>query len=226
MEESNQIIQLLNNENITFKNISYKSVDRIKLNSINNNNFSNNRIQFNTKSIASQLVLYKDAYILLEVDIKFTTEANALLTYLRLKNSYEMVNSLRIQLNQVIITNEDYIYYSNMVPHLLENSKHDDLLYRGIDLHNDIAFKSNTNKNIFMDKVDDTSKVKIPIFLRDISDYFRQLDLPRDYGEYDISLQIVDQIYYLNVDMDNVTQEIKSAYLYTDLCYLDEKKQN
>ena len=31
MQESNQIIQLLNNENTTFKNISYLSVDRIKL---------------------------------------------------------------------------------------------------------------------------------------------------------------------------------------------------
>ena len=65
MEESNQIIQLLNNENTTFDTVSYKSVDRIKL----NNSFSNNRFQFNTKSIASQLVLYKDAYILLEVEI-------------------------------------------------------------------------------------------------------------------------------------------------------------
>ena len=95
----NQIIQLLNNENTTFKNISYKSVDRVKLNNTNNNGFSNNKFTFNTKSIASQLVLYKDAYILLEVDIKFGTEANALLTNLRLKNSYEMVNSLKIQPN-------------------------------------------------------------------------------------------------------------------------------
>ena len=82
----------MNNENTTFKNILYKSVDRIKLNNTNNNTFSNSRIQFNTKSVASQLVLYKDAYILLEVELKFTTETNALLTNLRLKNTYEMVN--------------------------------------------------------------------------------------------------------------------------------------
>ena len=80
-------------------------------------------------------------------------QANALLTNLRLKNSYEMVNSLKIELNRTIITNEDYIYYSNMIPHLLENSKSDDLLYRGIDLHNDITFKTNANKNIFMKKL-------------------------------------------------------------------------
>ena len=230
MEESSQIIQLLNNENITFKNISYKSVDRIKLNNINNNSFSNNsfsnnRIQFNTKSIASQQVLYKDAFILLEVEIKFATAANALLTNLILKNSYEMVNLLKIELNRTIITNEDYIYYSNMIPHLLENSKSDDLLYRGIDLHDNVTFNTNANKNIFMTKVGDTVTVKVSIFLRDISDYFRQLDFAHEFGEYNISIQIVDEIYYNANNMGSVTQTIKSALLYTDVCYLDEKNK-
>ena len=48
MQESNQIIELLNNENTTLKNISYESVNRTKLNNMNNNSFSNNRIRFNT----------------------------------------------------------------------------------------------------------------------------------------------------------------------------------
>ena len=43
---------------------------------------------------------------------------------------------------------KDYVYYSNIIPHLLENSKSDDLLYRGIDLHDDVTFKTNANKNI------------------------------------------------------------------------------
>ena len=88
MQESNQIIELLNNENTTFKNISYKSVNRTKLNNMNNNSFSNNRIRFNTKEISNHLVSYEDAYILLEVDIKFNEEANALPGNIRLKNSY------------------------------------------------------------------------------------------------------------------------------------------
>ena len=78
MNESNQIIELLNNENTTFKNISYKSVNRTKTNNTNNNNFTNNEIRFNTKEVSAHLVSYEDAYILLEVDIKFTEEANAL----------------------------------------------------------------------------------------------------------------------------------------------------
>ena len=70
MQESNQIFQLLNNENTTFKNISYKSINRTKLNDMNNNSFSNNRIRFNTKEISNHLVSYENSYILLEVVIK------------------------------------------------------------------------------------------------------------------------------------------------------------
>ena len=110
-----------------------------------------------------------------------------------------------------------------MIPHLLENSKSDDLLYRGIDLHDKTTFDANTNKNIFMTNSSDAVKVKIPIFLKDISDYFRQLTFPLEFCEYDISLQIVDEIYYKAVDMQIKSQTIQSAYLFTDICYLDEK---
>ena len=99
-----------------------------------------------------------------------------------------MVNSLKIELNRTIITNEDCIYYSNMIPHLLENSKSDALLYRGIDLHDSITLKANSNNENFMTKVGDTVTVKILIFLRVISDYFRQLDFAHEFGEYNISL--------------------------------------
>ena len=166
MNESNQILELLNNENTTFKNISYKSVNRNKINNTNNNSFSNNRIKFNTKEISNHLVSYEDAYILLEVDIKFKEADNASPDNIRLKNSYEMINSIMIELNRTIISNKDYVYYSNIIPHLLENSKNDDLLYRGIDLHEKVTFDTNENKNIFITNVDDTVTVKVPIYLR------------------------------------------------------------
>ena len=223
MNESNQIMQLLNNENTTFKNISYKSVNRTKLNNMNNNSYSNNRIRFNTKEISNHLVSYEDSYILLEVDLKFNEAANALPANIRLKNSYEMINSIKIELNRTIISNEDYVYYSNIIPHLLENSKNDDLLYRAIDLHNDITFKTNTNKDVFITSTDDTVKVKVPIYLKDISDYFRQLTFPLEFCDYNISIQVVDEIYYKQNTMNITSQVIKNAYLYTDICYLDEK---
>ena len=218
MHESNQIIELLNNENTTFKNISYKSVNRTKLNNMNNNSFSNNRIRFNTKEISNHLVSYEDAYILLEVDIKFSEEANASADNIRLKNSYEMINSIKIELNRTIISNGDYICYSNIIPHLLENSKSDDLLYRGIDLHDKVTFSTNTNKNIFITNQGDTVTIKTPIYLKDISDYFRQLTFPLEF-----CIQVVDEIYYKAVNMNIESQTIKSAYLFTDVCYLDEK---
>ena len=62
MQESNQIIELLNNGNTAFKNISYKSINRTKLNNTTNNSFSNNRIRFNTKELSNHLVSYEDAY--------------------------------------------------------------------------------------------------------------------------------------------------------------------
>ena len=223
MQESNQIIELLNNENTTFKNISYKSVNRTKLNNMNNNSFSNNRIRFNTKEISNHLVSYEDAYILLEVDIKFSEEANASTDNTRLKNSYEMINSIKIELNRTIIFNEDFIYYSNVIPHLLENSKSDDLLYRGIDLHDKVTFSTNTNKNIFIANQGDTVTVKVPIYLKDISDYFRKLTFPLEFWEYNISIQAVNEIYYKTAAMNIESQTIKSAYLFTDVCYLDEK---
>ena len=123
MNESNQIIELLNNENTTFKNISYKSVNRTKLNNMNNNSYSNNRIRFNTKEISNHLVSYEDAYILLEIDIKFKTAADAVPGNIRLKNSYEMINSIMIELNRTTISNEDYVYYSNIIPHLILYTK-------------------------------------------------------------------------------------------------------
>ena len=134
-----------------------------------------------------------------------------------------MINSIKIELYRTIISNEDYICYSNMMPHLLENSKNDDLLYRGIDLHNDVTFDTNTNKNNFIINLGDTVTVKIPIYLKDISDYFRQLNFPLEFCEYNISIQVVDEIYYKTHTMNIESQTIKSAYLFTDICYLDEK---
>ena len=134
-----------------------------------------------------------------------------------------MINSIKIELNRTIISNEDYVYYSNIIPHLLENSKSDDLLYRAIDLHDKVTFETNTNKNIFISNAGDTVTVKVPIYLKDISDYFRQLNFPLEFCEYNIFIQVVDEIYYKTIAMNIESQTIKSAYLFTDVCYLDEK---
>ena len=133
-----------------------------------------------------------------------------------------MINLVKIELKRTIISNEECIYYSNMILHLLENSKNDDLLYRGIDLHDKVTFSTNTNKTIFISNAGDTVTVKVPIYLKDILDYFRQLNFPLEFCEYNISIQVVE-IYYKTVAMNILSQSNKSAYLFTDVCYLDEK---
>ena len=134
-----------------------------------------------------------------------------------------MINSSKIELNRTIISNEDYVYYSNIIPHLLENSKSDDLLYRGIDLHDKVTFDTNENKNIFITNQGDIVTVKVPIYLKDISDYFRQLNFSLEFCEYNISIQVVDEIHYKAANIKIESQTINSPYLFTDVCYLDEK---
>ena len=97
------------------------------------------------------------------------------------------------------------------------------MLYRGINLHNNVTFNTNTNKNIFIANQGDIVTVKVPIYLKDISDYFRQLTFPLEFCEYNISIQVVDEIYYKTPAMNIESQTIKCVYLFTDVCYLDEK---
>ena len=97
------------------------------------------------------------------------------------------------------------------------------MFYRGIDLHNNVTFSANTNKEVFISNNGDIVTVKVPIYLKDISDYFRQLTFPLEFSKYNISIQVVDEIYYKAANMNIENQTIKSAYLYTDVCYLDEK---
>ena len=90
-------------------------------------------------------------------------------------------------------------------------------------MHDNVTFNTNTNKNIFITNANDIITVEIPIYLKDISDYFRQLNFPLEFCEYNIFIQIVDEIYYKAANMNIESQNIKSACLYTDVCYLDEK---
>ena len=78
-------------------------------------------------------------------------------------------------------------------------------------------------KMFFFSNAGDTVTVKVPIYLRDISGYFRQLNFPLEFCDYNISIQVVDEIYYKTATMEVESQTIKSAYLFTDVCYLDEK---
>ena len=57
---------------------------------------------------------------------------------------------------------------------------------------------------------------KIPIFLKDISDFFRKTDLIQ-FGEFNINIQLIDNIFVTS--REGCTYKLKNAYLYVEEVY-------
>ena len=214
--ELNHIVNLIKSKNEKVENICYKEVHKIKLDKRD----GNNPIVFNTKTVLSNLVDYSNSYIEFQFDIKFETEAACTKANLTLKNSYEMISELKIELNNRIISNETNVNYSHLINHLLENSKNDDLIYRNIDIHTNVVKYNDTKKDVFLTKNGDTMRVTCNVFLKDISNFFKNLNMPLKFSEFNITLRLVDQIYV--TDQDNTTQTLVSASLYVDQIELHE----
>ena len=214
--ELNHIVNLIKSKNEKVENICYKEVHKIKLEKRD----GNNPIVFNTKTVLSNLVDYSNSYIEFQFDIKFASEAACTKANLTLKNSYEMISELKIELNNRIISNETNVNYSHLINHLLENSKNDDLIYRNIDIHDGVVKYNDTNKDVFLTKNDDTMRVTCNVFLKDISNFFKNLNMPLKFSEFNITLRLVDQIYV--TVQDNTTQTLVSASLYVDQIELHE----
>ena len=219
--EYQQIISLIRSKNEKVENISYKEVNKIKLNPEENNSTS---IVFNTQSISSKLIDYSNAYIQFQFDIKFETDAVCTNANLTLKNSYEMISELKIELNNIIISNEHDTNYSYIINHLLENSKNDNLIYRTISTHENVVKYNDTNKDIFLTKNGDKMRVVGNVFLKDISNFFKNLNIPLEYSEFNLTLKLVDQIYV--TDQNNTTQTLVSSHLYVDQVVLHEMEKN
>ena len=215
--EFNQITNLVKSKNEKVENISYKEIYKLKLNPENNNNTS---IVFNTQNNSSQLIDYSNAYFQFIFKTKFATAETCLKTNLTLKNSYEMIQELKIELNNKIILNEYNTNYSYIINHILENSKNDDLIYKNIDIHQNVVKYNDTDKDIFLTKNGDTMRVICNVFLKDISNFFNNLNIPLEFAEFNLTLKLVDQIYV--TDQDNVTQTLVSSHLYVDRVILHE----
>ena len=164
----------------------------------NNNNQGNlnKGINFNTQSLASQIINYKDAYILLEIQVAVPYERENLgknySSIIIYKKSYEIVNSLKISLNNIIISNEANINRSPLVNHILNNAKDSYSDYRNLEINDSAAEDLTIKYNPFISKEtyirnsdigegDDISdkfhyvNFKIPIFLKDISEFLKKL---------------------------------------------------
>ena len=217
--ELTQITNLVKSKNEKVENICYKEVHKIKISKED----GDSPIVFNTKNVSNKLVDYSNAYIQFQFDIKFTTADACTKGSLTLKNSYEMILELKIELNDRIISNESKVNYSHIINHLLENSKNDDLIYRNIDIHKDVVKYNDTNKDIFLTKNGDTMRVVCNVFLKDFSNFFKNLHMPLMFSEFNLTLKTVDQIYV--TDQAGTTQKLISANLYIDQVVLHEMEE-
>ena len=134
-----------------------------------------------------------------------------------------MISELKIELNNRIVSNETNVNYSHIINHLLENSKNDDLIYRNIDIHAGVVKYDDTKKDVFLDKNDDTMRVTCNVFLKDISNFFKNLHMALKFSEFNITLRLVDSIYV--TDQANATQTLASADLYVDQVTLHEREE-
>ena len=85
----------------------YKRSNILSINNENKGDYDKELI-FNTRSLASLLINYKDAYILLKIEVKIPYDQTdqgkkSVPKLISLKKSYELVEYLRISLNNVII---------------------------------------------------------------------------------------------------------------------------
>ena len=229
MNDYKTITRLFENDQDEIGFRLFKESYIIKLNNKNNNNYDNNQIEFNTQSLSSKLINYSNAYVEVEIELEIPFNDSdqgkkSIPKLIALKNSYEIVKSLKIQLNNVIISNESNIHRSNLVNFILNNSYNSPSSYRNIRKSNQDTLNISNNKFItketYFTRREDEDETKphditfkIPIFLKDISDYFRKIDLIQ-FVEFNINIQLIDNIFVTS--REGCTYKIKNAYLFTE----------
>ena len=123
-------------DEIHFELFKESNVIKINNNNGDNNNFDNG-ISFNTQSIASKMINYSDAYVLLHIECEIPFDSSdqgkkSIPKLLYLKNSFEIVKNIKVQLNNVTILNEGNINRSALINFVLYNPQSEPLMYRNI----------------------------------------------------------------------------------------------
>ena len=197
---------------------------------INNENQGdyNKETVFDTRSLASLLINYKDAYILLKIEVKIPYDQTdqgkkSVPKLISLKKSYELVEYLRISLNNVIITNESYVNRSSLVNYVMNNAFNDPTSNRNISKAISTGLNITDNQFITKDTYyspqddDDTTNkfhyinFEIPIFLKDISEFFRKVTVLK-FPEFNINLKFIDNM--IISSRENIETTIKSCHLF------------
>ena len=131
----------------------FKESNIIKLNNENKNDDFDNGIHFNTASLASKMINYKDAYILLQIECEIPYDDSdqgkkSIPDILYLKNSFELIKNLKIQLNNVNISNEVNVNRSSIIDFVLNNSHNESILFRNLSIATENGLNIENNKFI------------------------------------------------------------------------------
>ena len=214
----------------------FKESNIIKLNNENKNDDFDNGIHFNTASFASKLINYKDAYILLQIECEIPYDDSdqgkkSIPDILYLKNSFELIKNLKIQLNNVNISNEVNVNRSSLIDFVLNNSHNESILFRNLSIASSDDLNIENNKFITKDtygkKENDVTTnhfidFEIPIFLKDISSFFNYINIMH-YAEFDILINLIDELFVSK--REGVTYDIKSAHLIVEEIKLNEEDE-
>ena len=210
--------------------IHFELFKRSNIVSINNENQGdyNKEIVFNTRSLASLLINYKDAYILSKIEVKIPYDQTdqgkkSVPKLISLKKSFELIEYLRISLNNVIITNESYVNRSSLVNYVLNNAYNDPTDYRNLSKASSSQLNITDHQFITKDTYyspqddEDTSNkfhyinFEIPIFLKDISEFFKQVTVLK-FAEFNIGLKFIDNM--IISSREGIETTIKSCHLF------------
>ena len=149
---------------------------------------------------------------------------NSVPKLISLKKSFELIEYLRISPNNVIITNESYVNRSSLVNYVLNNAYNDPTSYRNISKAISTGLNITDNQFISKDTYyspqdddEDTSNkfhyinFEIPIFLKDISEFFKQVTVLK-FAEFNIGLKFIDNM--IISSRENIQTTIKSCHLF------------
>ena len=226
MNDIRLLENLFNNkqDEIIFQNLQESNI--ISLNNNNKGDYSNNKLLFNTLQISKKMIDYSNSYILFEVKatIPFVNGDDAnnnvnVKTSFTLRNSDDIITDINIRLNNTIITDEIDTDKSNLINFLLNNSNTNKIDYRNLNKIDDSSdLNINNNKFIITSNYanDNTTNheitFKFPIFLKDINNFFRKIDII-NFGEFDIQMSYKNPFIFKR---NTSTFNLVSAYLYVN----------
>ena len=119
----------------------------------------------------------------------------------------------------------------DLLDYVLDNSQGESLMYRNIKKASTDGLNIINNKFITKDtyftKQEDSDEEKnhfvdfeIPIFLKDISSFFKNIDIIH-YGEFNILIDLIDELFVSS--REGIAYDIKSAYLIVEEIKLIEE---